>query len=208
LAELEGASTSLLDQYTDSAGWYAFTTYDQSLIHDGPLRPADVLMANLLSLRLDWRDVTPLFTTTETQHTALLRALNEALVEARALPPLEDLDDAAIQMPALRAANETAYSVPYSPMRKRRTWTSVTVSKVLHRLAPTVPIFDSHVREFYAANYAGEFRWRLRNDLNDNREWLMPLARTHRVRGHPAPLDRIADIIIWMDRITKKRKSN
>jgi hypothetical protein len=53
-----------LNTYTHPDGEYAFATYDQSAIHDGPLTAADILMANLLSLRLTWQDVTPLFAAT------------------------------------------------------------------------------------------------------------------------------------------------
>ncbi|GAA1795954.1 hypothetical protein GCM10009835_12470 [Planosporangium flavigriseum] len=188
-----------LDAYTDPAGNYAFTTYDQAPIHDGPLTAADVLMANLLSLHLGWSDVVPLFSTAQTLFTRLRQALDAALVEARRLPCLEDCDDVQVAMPALRNANETAWATdPFVPYR-HRTWTDVTVSKVLHRLAPTVPIIDSSVKAFYATAKAEDIRKRMRNDLNANRDWMAGLAGSYPVRGQAMPLTRVADILIWMD---------
>ena len=103
-------------------------------------------MANLLSLRLGWRDVIPLFADEETQETALRRALDAALKQARSLPTLEDCNDVQITMPALAVANEMT-ELAFEG-RKPKPWTAVTVSKVLHRLVRNVPLIDSRVREF------------------------------------------------------------
>jgi hypothetical protein len=148
-----------LDLYTNPSGHYAFNTYDQAAVHDGPLTAADVLMANLLSLHLGWQDVTPLFATGNAQGLAGLRvALDGALVEARRLPPLECCTEEQVAMPALRRANETTRAVRPYRSGMRRSWTIVTVSKVLHRLSPNVPIIDSHVKRFYASGWAGQIR--------------------------------------------------
>jgi hypothetical protein len=45
-------------------------------------------MANLLSLKLGWRDVTPLFAAGNTPPVRLRQALDAALTEARGLPAL------------------------------------------------------------------------------------------------------------------------
>lgn len=89
LDELRADSGRHLARFTDPTGHYAFRTYDQSPVHDGPLTAADVLMANLLSLRLAWREVTPLFADGDTTHTRLRACLDEALAECRTLPPLQ-----------------------------------------------------------------------------------------------------------------------
>jgi Family of unknown function (DUF6308) len=188
-----------LDLYTDPCGHYAFNTYDEAAVHDGPLTAADVLMANLLGLRLGWRDVIPLFAAGRSDaFTALRVALDGALVEARRLPPLECCTEEQVAMPALRHANEVAAAVS-PPDGKPRTWTIVTVSKVLHRLSPNIPIIDSHVKRFYGSGWAGQIRRRLREDLARNWAWMAPVAQNYPVRGRPLPLNRMADICIWMD---------
>jgi hypothetical protein len=94
-------------------------------------------------------------------------------------------------MPALRRANEAAEEV--------ESWTAVTVSKVLHRLVPVVPLMDSRVKAFFKTDWAGDVRLRLRDELRANEAWLAPLAARHPVRGQPMALTRLADILIWMD---------
>jgi hypothetical protein len=100
-------------------------------------------------------------------------------------------------MPMLRAANEAAAAAPRYPGKPNSPWTIVSVSKVLHRLAPTVPIIDSRVKAFYGTNWAGRIRRRMRDDLRENREWMAELAPRFPVRGAPMPLTRMADILIW-----------
>lgn len=198
LAELRSVAEKYLCSYTDPADLYAFVTYDLADVHDGPLTASDVLMANLLGLRLGWRDVVPLFAEGDSAPCRLRLALDAALAEARDLPPLEDCDDIQVAMPALRAANELAYQTAF-PGRSRRMWTAVTVSKVLHRLSRNVPLVDSSVKKFYGSQWAGPVRRAMRDDLDRNRGWLAELAARHQIRGNPMPLTRAADILIWMD---------
>src|ERR1700735_4997740 len=106
LSELRSCAADYMDKFADPSQFYAFATYDQAAVHEGPLTAADILMANLLSLRLGWRDVIPLFADGNTPETTLRHALDVALNEARALPVLEECDDFQIKMPALAAANE------------------------------------------------------------------------------------------------------
>ena len=190
LEELRADSERHLTQFTDPVAHYAFRTYDQSSVHSGPLTVADVLMANLLSLKLSWREVTPLFADGDTPHTQLRARLDEALTECRTLPPLEECTDDQVEMRALRTANEATDSVD--------NWTAVTVSKVLHRLVPVVPLIDSRVKAFFGTKSAGEVRRRMRDDLRANAAWLAPLAARYPVRGQPLALTRVADILIWM----------
>jgi hypothetical protein len=191
IGEFEGdpRARRYLDRYTDPSRHYAFKTYDQAAVHVGPLSAADVLMANLLSLRLGWQDVTPLFANgSEQRFVALQVALDDALAEARQLPALEDCTVEEVAMPALRRANDTAKAVGPYRSGTPRSWTIVTVSKVLHRLSPNVPIIDSHVKRFYGTNWAGQIRSRMREDLIRNREWMIPIAQDYPVRGRPLPL--------------------
>jgi hypothetical protein len=198
LAELRPVADRHLDAYTDPAGPYAFVAYDLAAVHDGPLTASDVLLANLLGLRLGWRDVVPLFAENDSAPGRLRLALDAALASARGLPPLEDCDDMQVAMPALRAVNELAYLTSF-PGRSKRPWTAVTVSKVLHRLSRNVPLVDSTVKRFYGSQWAGTLRRALRDDLDQNRGWLGEFAAQHVVRGEPMPLTRAADILIWMD---------
>jgi len=156
-------------------------------------------MANLLSLRFGWRDVTPLFAEGDTEHTRLRRGLDEALNAARVLPALEDCTEEQADMPMLREANRLALAIPPSPGRTKRAWGPVAVSKVLHRLAPTVPLIDSYVRAFFGRPSPDAIPRLLRAELIRNRDWLTQLAREHSIRGNPLPLARVADIAIWMD---------
>ena len=198
IAELRHVAVAYLDKFTDPSGSYAFTTYDQAAVHTGSVTAADVLMANLLSLKLGWRDVTPLFAAGDTPPVRLRQALDAALAEARGLPALEDCDEDQVKMPALRAANELARTTMF-PGTQRRAWTEVTVSKVLHRLARNVPLVDSRVKKFYRTSYAGKLRKVMRADLIRNRDWLAELTPAYPIRGEPMPSTRAADILIWMD---------
>jgi hypothetical protein len=198
IAELRHTATAYLDKFTDPSGSYAFTTYDQAAVHTGPITAADVLMTNLLGLKLGWRDVIPLFAENDTPPARLRRALDAALAEARRLPSLENCDEAQAEMPALRTANELARRTTF-PGVSRQAWTEVTVSKVLHRLARNVPLIDSRVKKFYATGYAGELRRAMRADLIQNRAWLADLAPVYPIQHEPMPLTRAVDILIWMD---------
>ena len=198
-----------MDAYTDPAGHYAFRTYDVTPLNKGgSLRAEDILAANLLSLRLGWQQVTPLFadrddTPDPEQDGAkrntpqdLLAAMNAALVDLRDAPSFEAIETEsklARVLTPLAAANEATRNVSG--------WTPVTVSKVLHRHLPhIVPLVDSRVREFYGvgSNRNAELRLRLWNDIRENNDWLVSLARKYRTPdGRPLSVLRLVDIIIW-----------
>jgi hypothetical protein len=197
LAGLRQNGVRFLDSFTDPANHYAFATYDQSAVHQGPVTASDVLMANLLSLRLTARDVIPLFSEEDTAATRLRAAINTALDEARKLPALERCDDEEVKMPALKRANEMAREA--FPNRKPNPWTSVTVSKVLHRLTRNVPLMDSRVMHFYAVKWGEDLRRELRDDIIQNHSWLANLAPSYPIHHEPMPLTRLADILIWME---------
>ena len=83
IAELRHAAVAYLDEFTDPSGSFAFLTYDQADVHAGPITAADVVMANLLGLKLGGRDVIPLFADDGMPPAQLRRALDAALDEAR-----------------------------------------------------------------------------------------------------------------------------
>ena len=193
IAEHRDKAEEVIAGYCDPRNLYAYRTYDR-VTHDGPLTPEDVLMANLMSLRLTWNDVVPLFATGAGPAQRLRRSLNCALVDLRSGQPFEDhesVESLEASVAGLAAANEAALEV--------RNWTYVTVSKVLHRRRPhIVPIMDSRVRNFYGTRKPASIRAALWSDISKNRDWLHDVAT-----GFPRPdgvemsLLRAADILIW-----------
>lgn len=187
-----------LSNYTSPGGGYAFRTYDVRPAHrEEGLLPEDILAANLLSLRLTASDVIPLFAEGDGAPQRLLEAMNNALETLREARPFEahpstsDLDQT---LAALAAANEAAKGV--------KGWTSVTVSKVLHRHAPQiVPIIDSRVRSFYGVKKSQDqmLYHQLWSDLRENKGWLTELGQDYSTPDkRELSLLRVADIIIWM----------
>lgn len=195
LASLKSAAQELLDQYTSPSSGYAYNTYDQQGAIDAPLTPADVLMANLLSLQLSARDVIPLFTDGDGPAQRLKQALDEALIslrDAAAFETYEDLAQLEHAVEPLATANAAAIPVKW--------WTSVTVSKVLHRRRPQiVPVMDSVVHRFYGTKTPESLRGALWEDISENRDWLTELASGRATPdGRPLTILRAADIIIWL----------
>lgn len=183
--------------YTDAAKHFAFRTYVVRPLNQGDsLRPEDILAVNLLSLRLTWREVTPLFSAGDGPPQQLLEALNAALVQMRKASAFESYPseaDLAAAMEPIAAANRATRTVSG--------WTAVTVSKVLHRHAPhAVPIVDSRVRAFYGvrAGQEAELRQRLWRDIRENLVWMAPLAESPSTPdGRTLSVLRLADILIW-----------
>lgn len=197
LEDMKLVATDRLNAYTDPANHYAFRTHDRVPEgHGDTLVPEDILAANLLSLRLSWKEVTPLFAGGTGPAQDLLARLNDALVELRDAPAFEEHDDVSALEDTL-----TPLATANRATEKVKKWTAVTVSKVLHRHLPhIVPIIDSRVREFYGlprTNVAG-VRAALFEDIRNNEDWLSDLAAAyHRPDGRPMSLVRAADIIIW-----------
>jgi hypothetical protein len=198
LAQRKHTAADRLSKNTSPGGGYAFRTYDLQPTHRSEgLLPDDILAANLLSLRLSADDVIPLFAEGDEAPQKLLEAMNTALVALREERPFEaqcntaDLDRA---LAALVNANEATKRVPG--------WTSVMVSKVLHRHAPQiVPIIDSRVRSFYGVKKDQDRKLYhlLWSDLRENEGWLAELGRDYRTAdGRELSLLRVADILIWM----------
>lgn len=198
LAQRQHSARQSLDAFTAPDSSYAFRTYDVVPANSsGQLRPEDILVANLLSLRLGGRDVTRLFADGDGPPQQLLTAMNRAMVALREAPPFEtysSTDELDLALKSLAEANKATDSVSQ--------WTSVTVSKVLHRHAPhIVPIVDSRVRTFYGLRrrQGRELRHRLWADVRENLEWLAELGHDYPTEdGRPLSVLRVADILIWM----------
>ena len=199
IAELRDTSRAKMDAYTDPSGLFSFATYDASPTnHSDRLRPEDILAANLLSLRLSWREVIPLFAEGDGAPQRLRTLLDAAMVSARsidrpfeAFKSLAALDAALVPLAAANAATADVAG-----------WTAVTVSKVLHRHAPNiVPIVDSRVLGFYGLRRPGQakdLRHRLWQDIQSNQGWLGDLAADYRTPdGRPLSVLRLVDILIW-----------
>jgi hypothetical protein len=194
LASLKSSAQGKVERYTSKTLGYAFNTYDHQGEVDGPLEPADVLMANLLSLQLSARDVIPLFTDGDGPAQRLRESLDKALVDLRDADCFESYDELSgleSAVESLAAANTAALPVKW--------WTAVTVSKVLHRRRPhIVPLIDSRVHEFYGTKHPGPVRKALWEDIRENSGWLTDLAATKKTPdGRPLSLLRLADILIW-----------
>lgn len=198
LADRKGWAAQAVADYVDASRPYAFGTYDvEPLPREGDVvRPEDVLAANLLSLRLGWREVIPLFADGDGPAQSLRTRLNETVRAMRSAPPFEEHEDEKSLADAYRelaAANEATRAVAG--------WTPVTVSKVLHRFAPhSVPIVDSRVLTFYDVGIGkgAELRERMWRDVRANLDWLAPLAASRTTPdGRPVTVLRVADIVIW-----------
>lgn len=198
LAQRQHTAAKALDDYTSASGAYAFRTYDAQPANDSErLRPEDILAANLLSLRLSASDVIPLFAEGDEAPQRLLAEMDRARIALREVKPFEsfsnfgDLEQA---LEPLVKANAASRSVPY--------WTSVTVSKVLHRHAPhAVPIIDSRVRRFYGVGKGQdrELYRQLWDDVRENQIWLTELGTEYPTPdGRALSVLRVADILIWM----------
>lgn len=194
LASLKSSAREKLDRYTSPSAGYAFNTYDQQGPIDAPLTPADVLMANLLSLQLSARDVIPLFADGDGPAQRLKHSLDEALINLRDANSFECYKDT-VQLEhavaSLAAANAAAIPVKW--------WTAVTVSKVLHRRRPhIVPVIDSRVHAFYGTKNPASLRSALWEDVRENLDWLTELASGRTTPdGRPLTILRLADIVIW-----------
>lgn len=198
LAQRRQTATKALDDYTSGSGAYAFGTYDARPANDShQLLPEDILAANLLSLRLSASDVVPLFAEGDGAPQDLLAAMNSARVDLCEVKPFEsysDFGDLEQAIEPLVEANTAARNVSF--------WTSVTVSKVLHRHVPhAVPIIDSRVRKFYGVrkNQDRELYRRLWADIRANQSWLTELGKKYLTPdGRALSVLRVADILIWM----------
>ncbi|PRB71339.1 DUF6308 family protein [Arthrobacter sp. MYb213] len=194
LASLKGVAQEKVERYTSTTLGYAFNTYDRQGELDLPLTPTDVLMANLLSLKLSAREVIPLFMDDDGPPQLLRKSLDNALTDLRDAAPFESYDE----LPALEQAVESLAAANTAAIEVKW-WTAITVSKVLHRRRPhIVPLLDSRVHEFYGTKNPQQARKALWEDIRKNSDWLSDLAATKMTPDErPLSLLRLADILIW-----------
>ncbi|RJK94739.1 DUF6308 family protein [Vallicoccus soli] len=200
VSELRPCGDRHLDDHLDPTGGRAYWTYDQPSEPD-TLTPLDCLAPTLLSLRLTFDNVVPLFQPAGPH--AELRRCMQAVLD---LPPVDflelDLADPASPWATVRRAMIASEHVPW--------WTAVSVSKVLHRKRPDlVPVYDSQVFAFYfgrppsGRGAPGRFWPRLQSDLGE--QWALVDAWRHRHQPPEGPrltLLRVADIVIWEHQVT------
>lgn len=200
LATLRPCAAAHLARYLDPdhpGGARAFHAYDGD---DRPdtLTATDLLAPVLLSVRMTYADVVPMYSTTG-PHRQLRQAIEDVLTDhdSRSADFLSlDLTDPHGPWARVRAAFEASY-----PVRNLKT---VAVSKILHRKRPhLVPIYDRQLHRFYF--HTLPVKWRaherlwpvLQQDLNRHQPWLAHLRDTHQPRTGPQlTLLRTADIII------------
>ena len=177
----------------------AFHAYDGPGDDPDTITALDMLAPVLLSVRLTYSDVVPMFASAG-PHRALRDAMQAVLADEKCRKAdffTVDLQDGNGPWSKVMAAFEASYKV--------RNLKAVAVSKVLHRKRPhLVPVFDRQLYRFYFGELP--VRWRahealwpvLQDDLATHRVWLTDLARQHQPAGgvELTPL-RAADIIIW-----------
>jgi Family of unknown function (DUF6308) len=207
IADLRGCAAMHLARYTDADGDRAFRVYDRQ---GDPtiIAPLDCLAPALLSVRVDWRQVIPLFQPSG-PGAVVMKAMQAVLDDpgcSRASFLDIDLCDGdgpwALVDAAIRSSGGCGQGNPVPGLK------AVGVSKILHRKRPAlIPIFDRWVYQFYlgapppVGSYGKASRrlWPLlQADLRANRAWLASLAAPVQTPdGRRLSVLRAADIIIW-----------
>ena len=146
---LRGCAARHLSDYTDPGGRRAFRTYDRQG-DPTPLTPLDCLAPALLSVRIGWRQVTPLFQPSG-PGAAIMRPCKRYWMTANAPRPASSTPISLTT--AARGRSSTRPSVPPVASEKITLCPglkAVAVTKILHRKRPAlVPIFDRWVYKFY-----------------------------------------------------------
>jgi hypothetical protein len=203
---LLGCAERHIQTYTDPRGPRAFHTYDWQGDPER-LSPLDCLAPALLSVRIGYKQVVPLFRP-DGPGAEVLRAMEAVLADGTcATADFLDVTLDSSKGPwslvdrALVATGEAGGTgLP--------DFKAVAVTKILHRKRPNlVPIFDSNIYQFYLGEkpVAGAYKdtprrlWPLLHaDLRRQREWIKDLIAPFRTPdGRPLSLLRAADIIIW-----------
>lgn len=207
IASLQACAEQHLADYTDPHGKRAFSTYDR-LGDPSTLTPLDCLAPALLSVRINYEQVVPLYRPTG-PGAELLMALQAVLDH----PDSATTDFLTVDL----TAPDTAWAAVQNALAVARShgWVKrlkeVAITKILHRKRPAlVPIFDSRVYAFYfgvrPVNGPAPARalWPvLQADWAANRKWLERLvapvsgAPVRTPDGRRISLLRAADIVIW-----------
>lgn len=201
IGSLVGCAEQHLASYTDRTSARAFWTYDR-LDDPDTLGPLDCLAPALLSVRINYQQVIPLFQ--EAGNGARLLTAMQAVLDHPDSTATDflttDLTRSGTAWAAVDAALLTARTDGWVKNLKE-----VAVTKILHRKRPAlVPIFDSRVYAFYIGDRqtglpaARALFARLQEDLSEHRDlvekWAAPVTTPD---GRPISLLRAADIIIW-----------
>ncbi|MFI2424142.1 DUF6308 family protein [Streptomyces sp. NPDC018955] len=206
IGTLRGCAEKHLQTYTDPRGLRAFHTYDWQGDPER-LSPLDCLAPALLSVRIGYKQVVPLFHP-DGPGAEVLQAM-EAVLADKACMTADFLDVTldpstgpwSLVDRALVATGEAGGTgLP--------AFKAVAVTKILHRKRPNlVPIFDSSIYQFYVGEkpVAGAYKdtprrlWPLfQGALRRERDWLQDLiVPIRKPDGRPLSLLRAADIIIW-----------
>jgi hypothetical protein len=212
IADLRDCAAGHLARYTDLNGDRAFNTYDRQG-DPSTLTPLDCLAPALLSVRIGWRQVIPLFRPSG-PGAIVMRAMQSALDDLEcAKANFLDIDLGDVNGPwslveaAILSSGNSGHGNPVPGLK------AVAVTKILHRKRPDlVPIFDSLVYQFYVgtrppAGAYGETPRRLwpllQTDLRANRTWLASLAAPVQTPdGRQLTVLRTADIVIWEHMVT------
>ncbi|MFD0435286.1 DUF6308 family protein [Streptomyces chartreusis] len=206
IGALHGCAEKHLQTYTDPRGPRAFRTYDWQGDPDR-LSPLDCLAPALLSVRMGYKQVVPLFHP-DGPGAEVLQAM-EAVLADKGCATADFLDVTldpstgpwSLVDRALVATGE-AGGTGLSDFK------AVAVTKILHRKRPNlVPIFDSSIYQFYLGQrpVPGAYKdtprrlWPLvQADLRRHRGWIQDLIVPIRTPDErPLSLLRAADIIIW-----------
>lgn len=208
IASLRDCAAVHLNRYTNPHGPRAFQTYDR-LSDPDTLTPLDCLAPSLLSVRVDWRQIVPLF------HPAGPGATLLAAMQAVLDHPTSRTDqfvgadiDPTMPGTAWAAVDAALVASGEADGEGARGLRAVAVTKILHRKRPDlVTIFDSRVFRFYtgerppvgAYKHSPRRLWKLlQPDLRRNCSWLSDLAEERTTPdGRPLSLLRAADIVIW-----------
>ncbi|WP_230534743.1 DUF6308 family protein [Streptomyces griseomycini] len=206
IGSLRGCAEKHLQAYTDPRGPRAFRTYDWQGDPER-LSPLDCLAPALLSVRIDYKQVVPLFRP-DGPGAEVLQAM-EAVLANKACVTADFLDvtlDPSTEPWSLvdRALVATGEAGGTGLIGFK----AVAVSKILHRKRPNlVPIFDRSIYHFYVGErpVAGAYKdtprrlWPLlQADLLRQQDWIEDLIVPIRTPdGRPLSLLRAADIIIW-----------
>lgn len=202
VGDLTACAARHLADYIDPQSMFGFNTYDY-IGSPGTLEPLDCFAPNLLSLRLGYEAIVPLFQPAGPA-AELLAAMRRVLTDKECTGAnfLEcDLQDESGPWSVVDAAFAACCST--------RGIRAVAVSKILHRKRPQlVPIFDRQVFRFYFGSLprigacldAPRRLWVVQQvDLGAHRAWLSSLVDGHETPdGQPISLLRAADIVVWM----------
>ncbi|MFE2830478.1 DUF6308 family protein [Streptomyces mirabilis] len=206
IGTLRGCAEKHLQTYIDPRGPRAFRTYDWQGDPER-LSPLDCLAPALLSVRIGYKQVVPLFRP-DGPGAEVLRAMEAVLAnEMCATADFLDVTLDARRGPwslvdrALVATGEAGGTgLP--------DFKAVAVTKILHRKRPNlVPIFDRNIYQFYLGEnpISGAYKdtprrlWPLlQADLHSQKEWIQDLIAAIRTPDdRRLSLLRAADIIIW-----------